>query len=127
MSEKVLLAVNGTLMRGLKLNANMIEVNAEFVREAKTDAHYRCWSINDDHPGMIRTSDKGNEIELEIWSVSSENLSVLLLKEPVGLCIGKVRLNDGSVVLGVLAEPWLIEGQNEITEFGGWRRYLSSK
>ena len=33
--SKILLAVNGTLMRGLKLNPNMLAVNAEFVREDK--------------------------------------------------------------------------------------------
>lgn len=39
MSEKILLAVNGTLMRGLKLNGNMLVAGATFVREAKTDAY----------------------------------------------------------------------------------------
>lgn len=64
---------------------------------------------------MIRTSGKGNEIELEIWSVLSENLSALLLKEPVGLCIGKVRLNDDSVVLGVLAQNLgLLKGKKKL-------------
>ena len=47
MNKKILLAVNGTLMRGLKLNGNMIEAGAEFVKEAKTEKHYRCWSIGD--------------------------------------------------------------------------------
>lgn len=37
MDKKILLAVNGTLMRGLKLNGNMIEAGAEFVKEAKTE------------------------------------------------------------------------------------------
>ena len=55
MDKKILLAVNGTLMRGLKLNGNMIEAGAEFVKEAKTEKHYRCWSIEDDHPAMIKT------------------------------------------------------------------------
>ena len=64
MNKKILLAVNGTLMRGLKLNGNMIEAGAEFVKEAKTEKHYRCWSIGDDHPAMIKTDQNGAEIEL---------------------------------------------------------------
>ncbi|MGL5250588.1 MAG: allophanate hydrolase-related protein, partial [Enterovibrio sp.] len=48
---KVLLAVNGTLMRGLELNPNMLEVGAEFVEESSTSPDYRCWTINDRHPG----------------------------------------------------------------------------
>ena len=60
-----LLAVNGTLMRGLELNKNMTNAGG----------------------------------------------------------VGKVKLQDGSEVLGVLAEPWLVEGQKEITELGSWRQY----
>lgn len=126
MSDKILLAVNGTLMRGLKLNPNMTAVNAEFVREAKTDANYRCWSIKDDHPGMIRTPGEGAEIELEVWAVPPAGLGSILSKEPAGLSIGKVKLSDGEEVLGVLAEPWLVVGEKEITSFGGWRRYIAS-
>lgn len=121
--NKILLAVNGTLMRGLKLNPNMLAVDAEFVREDKTAACYRCWSINDDHPGMIRSPDNGANIALEIWAVPPAGLGNILQKEPAGLCIGKVQLEDGSEVLGVLAESWLVEGQPEITDLGGWRAY----
>ena len=32
------------------------------------------------------------------------------MSEPPGLCIGKVVLADGTVVLGVLGEPFLCEG-----------------
>ena len=41
MSQEVLLAVNGTLMRGLKLNPNMAAAKATFVREAETEPAYR--------------------------------------------------------------------------------------
>lgn len=114
MSEKILLAVNGTLMRGLKLNGNMLAAGATFVREAKTDAYYRCWSIKDDHPAMIRTKEPTAEIDVEIWAVSAQGLADILAKEPAGLCIGKVQLNDGSEVLGVLGEPWVVEGEKTL-------------
>jgi hypothetical protein len=79
MNETTLLAVNGTLMRGLELNGNMTAAGGVFVRE--------------DH------------------------------SEPAGLAIGKVTLKDGSQVLGVLAEPWLVENQKDITQYGSWRVY----
>lgn len=65
MLKKILLAVNGTLMRGLKLNGNMLAAGADFVREAKTDAHYRCWSVQDDHPAMIRTKSRQPRLMLK--------------------------------------------------------------
>jgi gamma-glutamylcyclotransferase (GGCT)/AIG2-like uncharacterized protein YtfP len=123
----VLLAVNGTLMRGLELNPNLLAVNATFVREAATEPAYRLWSINDRHPGMIRVSSGGVAVALEVWSVPADGLASILLKEPPGLSIGKVRLEDGTEVLGVLAEPVLCESQKEITSFGGWRAYMARK
>lgn len=121
--KTTLLAVNGTLMRGLELNKNMQKAGGTFVREDRTDAHYRLWSIRDRHPGMIRVATGGTNVELEIWELPLASFADLLMSEPAGLTIGKVKLEDGSEVLGVLAENWLTEGQREITELGSWRKY----
>ncbi len=122
----VLLAVNGTLMRGLELNHNMEAAKATFVRETMTEPTYRLWTINDKHPAMLRVTDgTGVKVAVEVWSVPTVGLAGILLNEPPGLCIGKVRLEDGSIVLGVLGEPALIEGHQEITAYGGWRSYLA--
>jgi gamma-glutamylcyclotransferase (GGCT)/AIG2-like uncharacterized protein YtfP len=123
----VLLAVNGTLMRGLELNGNLLEVGATFVRETRTAPSYRLWSIGDRHPAMLRVETGGAAIALEVWSVPPEGLAAILLKEPPGLCVGKVRLEDGTETLGVLGEPALCGGQREITTYGGWRAYLASR
>ncbi len=122
----VSLAVNGTLMRGLALNSNLLNLGSVFVREAKTWPCYRLWSIDDVHPGMMRVTTGGSPIELEIWAVPAAGLSQLLLQEPAGLCMGRIQLADGTDVLGILAEPWLCEGQREITSWGGWRAYTHS-
>ena len=126
--SEVLLAVNGTLMRGLKLNPNMVAANATFVRETKTEAAYRLWTINDEHPAMLRVTDgTGVKVAVEVWSVPPAGLAGILLNEPPGLCIGKVQLEDGSIVLGVLGEQAIVEGHREITEYGGWRGYLAQR
>ncbi|MBW4582661.1 MAG: glutamyl-tRNA amidotransferase [Tildeniella nuda ZEHNDER 1965/U140] len=125
MKTTVYLAVNGTLMRGLELNANMELVEAEFVRDALTEPSYRLWSINDRHPAMMRVSTGGAAIAVEIWAVPASKMAFLLLLEPPGLCIGKVRLADGEEVLGVIGEPILCEGKREITAWGGWRSYIA--
>ncbi|TGD85148.1 carbamate kinase [Mycolicibacterium sp. CH28] len=124
----VLLAVNGTLMRGLKLSPNMAAAGATFVREAVTEPVYRLWTINDDHPAMIRMTDgSGVGVAVEVWSVPAAGLAGILLNEPPGLSIGKVRLDDGSTVLGVIGEPALVEGQHEISRHGGWRAYTAAE
>jgi gamma-glutamylcyclotransferase (GGCT)/AIG2-like uncharacterized protein YtfP len=124
MPETLNLAVNGTLMRGLELNGNLLTVGATFVREATTEAAYRLWSINDSYPAMLRVREGGVAIAVEVWAVPTASLGTILLQEPAGLCIGKVRLSDGEVVLGVLGEPICCENKSEITQWGGWRAYM---
>jgi gamma-glutamylcyclotransferase (GGCT)/AIG2-like uncharacterized protein YtfP len=121
------LAVNGTLMRGLELNANMLGAGAIFVREARTVPAYRLWSIGDRHPAMIRVASGGVSVAVEVWAVPPEGLVKILLQEPPGLSMGKVTLSDGDEVLGVLGEPLLCEGQREISQHGGWRAYIASR
>src|SRR5262245_45478785 len=116
----MLLAVNGTLMRGLALNANLLQAGASFVAEARTAPVYRLWSIGDVYPGMLRVGQGGAAIALELWDVPAEGLAQILSREPAGLSIGRVSLSDGRQVLGVLAEPYLVEAQRDITSFGGW-------
>ena len=124
----VLLAVNGTLMRGFKYHPHMIAAKATFVREAATEPAYRLWSIGDDYPAMIHVTDgSGQTVHVEVWAVPLEGLSGLLEEEPPGLAIGKIRLDDGRVVLGVLGESALVQGQREITGYGGWRAYVEAE
>jgi hypothetical protein len=76
---------------------------------------------------MIRVASDGASVAVEVWAVPPDGLAKILVQEPPGLCIGKVKLADGEEVLGVLGEPLLCEGQREITEHGGWRDYIASK
>lgn len=123
----ILLAVNGTLMRGLALNPNLLAAGATFLREDQTVPAYRLFSIGDRHPGMFRVAEGGVSVAVEVWDVPAEGLAGILLKEPAGLSIGKVTLASGTEVLGVLAEPILCEGQREISGFGGWRAYRAAR
>ena len=123
----VYLAVNGTLMRGLELNQNLLNVGARFVREAATDAAYRLWTIGDRHPAMMRFAEGGHSITLEIWELPAAAIATILQQEPAGLCIGRITLDTGESMLGVLGEAYLCATGVEITHFGGWRAYMASK
>lgn len=127
MTNTIKLAVNGTLMRGLVLNENLVNVGATFEREARTQPTYRLWSIDDAYPAMLRVSEGGVAVAVEVWQVPLAGLGVILSQEPPGLAIGKVKLDDGEEVLGVIGEPLTVEGKQEITAYGGWRAYCRSK
>ncbi|MGD1908525.1 MAG: gamma-glutamylcyclotransferase [Leptolyngbyaceae cyanobacterium] len=117
------LAVNGTLMRGLALNPNLLNVGATFEREARTVPAYRLWSIDDQYPAMVKVAEGGGAVALEVWQVPLAGLGIVLSQEPPGLAIGKVTLHDGEEVLGVIGEPLTVVGKREITAYGGWRAY----
>ncbi len=121
--EEILLAVNGSLMRGFALNKNLVEVEAEFVREAATSDQYRMWSVNDKYPAMQRDSDGGQEIQVEIWKMTPHALVRLVESEPPGLCLGKIELSDHQWMFGILGEKSICQGMEEITRWGGWRSY----
>jgi hypothetical protein len=127
--ENVLLAVNGTLMRGLELEPNLANLGATFVREDRTEPAYRLYSINDIHPAMVRVpanATNGVSVAVEIWSVPADGVATLLGKEPPGLSIGKAKLQNGSIVLGVIAEPALVVGMKDISNYNGsFRDYIA--
>ncbi len=126
MNETLKLAVNGGLMRGFADNKIMRDADASFIEEAETEPIYRLFSIGDRHPAMLRVTEGGTSIAVEIWAVPVENLGIILTKEPPGLCIGKVPLTNGETVLGVLGELICCESGKEITEYGGWHNYLKT-
>ncbi|MBE9066791.1 glutamyl-tRNA amidotransferase [Leptolyngbya cf. ectocarpi LEGE 11479] len=126
MTETLKLAVNGTLMRGLALNPNLLNVDATFERDAKTEPSYRLWTIDDNYPAMIKVKTGGVAVAVEVWHVPLAGLGIILSQEPPGLAIGKVKLHDGEEVLGVIGEPLTVDGKKEITQYGGWRAYIET-
>ena len=95
-----LLFVNGTLMRGLALHANLD--GAEFVEEARTAPVYRIYSIGDVHPGMFEVAEGGVSVPGEIYRLPDEVWRRVEAGEPPGLYRGPVRLSDGRTVPGIL-------------------------
>ncbi|MGC2309365.1 MAG: hypothetical protein WA461_13250 [Nitrososphaeraceae archaeon] len=100
-----------------------------FIREDRTMPEYRLYSINDVHPAMVRipaNATNGVSVVVEIWCVPADGLATLLGQEPPGLSIGEARLMDNSTVLGVIAEPALLVGMKDISNFdGNWREYIA--
>jgi gamma-glutamylcyclotransferase (GGCT)/AIG2-like uncharacterized protein YtfP len=120
-----LLFVNGTLIRGLALHANLD--GAEFVEEAHTAPSYRIYSIGDVHPGMFLVPEGGVSVPGEIYRVPDEVWRRVEAGEPPGLYRGPVSLADGRVVPGILYPRELAESHRDISDHGGWRAYWESR
>jgi len=119
----MIIAVNGTLMRDQPTNYILTEAGAIFVRNARTAPVYRLWNVGNKHPAMLRDEQNGASISLELWEIMPERMIAVLEKEPSGLVLGSISLDDGSSVMGILAEPYILTGNEEITQFRGWREY----
>lgn len=120
------LFVNGTLMRGLELHSNL--EGAQFLGDVQTSGDYRLYSIDDVHPGMFEVSSGGVSVSGELYRVTEAQWLRVTAGEPPGLFLGPVRLQDGSVVQGILYPRELAEGRHrDISEFGGWRSYWASR
>ena len=121
-----LLFVNGTLMRGLALHANL--EGAEFVEEAQTAPVYRIYSIGDIHPGMFEVAEGGVSVPGEIYRLPDEVWRRVEAGEPPGLYRGPVRLSDGRTVPGILFPREMAEGHHrDISSHRGWRAYWATR
>ncbi|EDY80501.1 allophanate hydrolase [Verrucomicrobiia bacterium DG1235] len=124
------IAVCGAHMSGLPLNHQLTELGAAFNRSTQTSARYRLFALpgtTPPKPGMIRDSENGAAIELEIWDLPKSQWAAFIAQIPAPLGIANIELSDGTYVKGFSCESWAIKDAEEATSFGGWRSYLASK
>jgi adenine/guanine/hypoxanthine permease len=120
-----LLFVNGTLMRGLPRNPELD--GAEFLEEVRTASRYRLHSVDDVHPGMFEVTEGGVSVAGELYRVSESMRRRVEAGEPKDLYIGVVHLEDGRMVPGLLYPQELAERHRDISAFGGWRSYITTR
>ena len=124
-SVPVELFVNGTLMRGLKLNANLD--GSTFLGEYMTAPRYRIFSIGDVHPGMFEVESGGVSVAGEMFRMSDDIWRRVEAGEPPHLYKGPVKLSDGRTVDGILFPRAQAEGRHkDISGFSDWRAYIAT-
>jgi allophanate hydrolase len=129
LDERLQIAVVGAHMSGLPLNSQLTERSGRFERTARTAPHYRLYALPGgppQRPGLVRASDGGASIELEVWSLSPSQLGTFVAEIPAPLGIGTIELADGSSVQGFLCEGYATRDAKDITAFGGWRAYMKT-
>jgi allophanate hydrolase len=123
------IAVVGAHLAGQPLNWQLTQRKARLLVRTRTDGDYRLYALSNTSPpkpGLVYTPGlNGEGIEVEVWAMPEETVGGFLNAIPPPLALGTVRLADGSAVKGFLCEPAGIEGAHEITQFGGWRRFVA--
>jgi allophanate hydrolase len=128
--EGTMIAVVGAHLSGMPLNHQLTEGGASLIAATHTAPHYRLYEIAGapPRPGLVRMANgTGCAIEAELWKVTSGLLGALLTVTEGPLTIGNVELADGRWVKGFLCEASATASARDISEFGGWRRFLAAK
>ncbi len=126
----LLMAVVGAHLSGQPLNPQLTSRGGRLVRTCRTHPDYRFYALANTtppKPGLVRVPGfEGPGIEVEIWALPADTVGSFVAGVPQPLGIGSLRLEDGSLVMGFIAEPAATEGALEITHLGGWRAYLAT-
>jgi len=122
------IALVGAHMSGLALNPQITTRGGRFLAATHTAPDYRLYALPGGppaRPGLLRVTDGGAPIAVEVWAMPPAGLGALLGDIPAPLSLGRVRLADGRVVTGFLVEAAGTQGATDITHLGGWRAYLA--
>ncbi len=127
-ADLIEIAVVGAHLSGLALNHELVARGGVLRRALRTAPSYRLFALAGGpprRPGLLRIAEGGGTaIAAEVWALPPEGFARFVAAIPAPLCIGTVRLEDGTAPKGFLVEPEGLSGAEEISRFGGWRAYL---
>jgi allophanate hydrolase len=117
-------------MSGMRLNDRLTERGGRLIGAALTAPCYRLYALDEGEenarPGLVRVSDGGASVQVEVWELSPAALGALAEELPGPLAIGRLELADGERIAGFVCEGHGAEEGSDITAHGGWRAYLEA-
>lgn len=124
------IAVVGAHLSGMPLNGELTARGGVLVRKGETEKSYTLSALPGGppkRPGLLRVSEgQGHAIAVEVWALPPAGFGSFVAGVPAPLCIGTLRLADGTTPKGFLVEPEGLKGASDISHFGGWRAYIAS-
>lgn len=130
-ANSVKLAVVGAHLKGLPLHWQLEKVNATYISAPKTSKNYKLYALPKAgpilKPGLRRVGEgEGSQIQLEVYSVPTENFGAFISMVPEPLGIGSVELESGEWVKSFICEEsgYKAKGSVDITSYGGFKPYV---
>ncbi len=126
---EIALAVCGAHMSGMALNHELTSRGGRLLEATRTAPCYRLYALAGgppQRPGLLRF-EKGAKIELEVWALPKSAVGAFLEGIPSPLSIGTVELENGAQAHGFLVETTGVQGADDITHLGSWRRFQALK
>ena len=126
----LLIAVVGAHLTGQPLNWQLTQRRGRLVRTCRTHPDYKFYALANTTPRQTRPRPRPRlyrpRIEVELWALPEDTVGSFINGIPRPLGIGKLMLEDGTQVMGFIAEPAATEDALDITHLGGWRNYLAT-
>ena len=126
--HEIALAVCGAHMSGMALNHELTSRGGRLLQATRTAPRYGLYALAGGpphRPGLLRM-EEGAKIELEVWALPKAAVGGFLGGIPSPLSIGSVELEDGTMAHGFLVETAGVQGAENITHLGSWRKYLQT-
>ena len=124
------LAVAGAHMSGLPLNGQLRERGGRLIRAARTAPGYRLLALPGgppQRPALIPDPNGTAQIDIELWDLPAERIGDLLAGVPAPLAFGRLKIEDGSEVVGFVGGAGAEAGARDVTEHGSWRAWLAAQ
>ncbi|MGW4587952.1 allophanate hydrolase [Amycolatopsis thermoflava] len=128
-ATRTLLAVAGAHLSGQPANVDLVRLGGVLHSRARTGPGHRMYTVDGPfpRPGLLHTGGgPADGIELEVWDLPEAAIGALLPTIAPPLHLGPLTLDDGSTVLGFVADTSCAAPGRDVTAYGGWRAYLSS-
>ena len=128
--QMIQVAVCGAHMSGLPLNPQLIALEGVLVKATQTAPIYKLYKLNGfspERPGLLRVTEGGSAIDLEVWQLPIKNYGKFVAGVPAPLGFGTLVLADQTTVQGFLCEAYATENATDISHLGGWRTYISNQ
>ncbi|MDY6841156.1 MAG: allophanate hydrolase [Pseudomonadota bacterium] len=131
----VQVAVVGAHLSGMPLNTQLTKRRSVLLEQTTTSAHYRLYALPNTtppKPGLKRVTageggGEGESIIVEVWEMPASAFGSFVDLIPAPLGIGNVELADGRWVNGFICEGYGFDGARDVTEFGGWRAFVTAE
>lgn len=125
-NDRMSIVVCGAHLDGLALNFQLRQRGATLRGATRSAPHYRLYALADGkRPGMVRDTVQGAAIAVEVWELPHSEVGSFLAGIPAPLGLGKVELEDGRWLTGFICEDYGLLGARDITDYGGWRAWLT--
>ncbi|HEX3648015.1 MAG TPA: allophanate hydrolase [Pseudonocardiaceae bacterium] len=128
LAGRSLIAVAGAHLTGQPANADLVRLGGILHSRARTAGGYRMYTVDGPfpRPGLVYGGGPGG-IDVEVWDLPPVALAELATTIAPPLHLGPLALDDGSTVLGFVADSACADPTRDITGHGGWRSYLTSR